>query len=173
MLGNTQNPNYSCVMDGFFRFSFFIIKASCYSLFAGLFGFFITVSFINGNFPPTWDDVKSVKRKIEYVVNHKKEGMFKSINEKYSKDDALKGGYSDPELADVNEVIKYHKNQAKLSKNLIEGEMTFGSNPPPIEKPMQDTETKELSERVRKLEDLVSHLQNQIQTLKTQSGTQR
>ena len=163
-------------MDRIFRIFFFIFKSFFYSLFAGLFGFLITISLINGNFPPTWNDIKSVKRKIEVIADLRKNNLIKAAFEQGSKIETGKAesGYSEPELTDMNEVIQYHKNQAQLSQKLTAGEMTFASNPPPvaaIEKNNPSVGEQALTERVRKLEDLVFHLQKQIQTLTSQVHT--
>lgn len=152
-------------MNSFFRLLVNIFKGFLFSVFGGMVGFLVTVSLINGNFPPTWKDIISVKKKIEAVANLRNDSFWKSKIE--NQISAEMGAYKDPELADVSEVVQYHKNQAKVSQSLIEGEMTFGSQQASAEA-RKSTEEVALAERVRKLEDLVFNLQNQIKALNSQ-----
>lgn len=166
VLGNAENTAYYySIMNSFFRLIINIFKGLIFSVVGGLAGFLVTVSLINGNFPPTWKDIMSVKKKIEVVAQFKNNPLWKSKMENQMNEDS--GEYRDPELADVREVVQYHKNQAKISQNLTEGEMTFGSKPPPAELKKSPEEVA-LTERLRKLEDLVFILQNQIKTLNSQ-----
>lgn len=158
-------------MNSFFRFILNVLKGAIFSVFGGLVGFLVTISLINGNFPPTWKDVMSVKKKIEVVANFKKDSHWKPDLEIQLNNETA-GEYQDPELADVKEIVQYHKNQAKISQSLVEGEMTFGSRPPPVKMETQKSpEEVILTDRVRKLEDLVFHLQNQIKTMHDQIQT--
>lgn len=162
-------------MNSFVRFILNILKGTIFSVMGGLIGFLVTVSLINGNFPPTWKDVMSVKKKIEVVANLKKDSVWKpQPDESKSNKSGKIESYQDPELADVQEIVQYHKHRAQLSKSLVEGEMTFGSRPPPTTAPLSPPNFPEeiaLSERIRKLEDLVFHLQNQIKTMNNQIQT--
>lgn len=151
-------------MGSFFRLLYNIFKGFIFSVAGGVVGFLVTVSLINGHFPPSWKDIMSVKKKIEVVAQFNKDSFWKPSPNMENHNSEVLEVYSDPELADVRKVVQYHKNQAKISQNLTEGEMTFGSQPPPAALSKSPEEIA-LTERVRKLEDLVFNLQNQIKTL--------
>jgi len=167
-----------------------ITKGLFFSVFAGLFCFIITVSIINGRFPPTINDLKVLKQKIDYVFHWKNEkspwgtaqnnsaiasvnqGTMNNSRSGYQGNDR----YYEPELADMESVKNYHQRQAKVSQSLLEGEMTFASTPP-LDSPNHSNPTPSevlvLKERVRKLEDLVFHMQEQIKHLNTRINVQK
>ena len=98
-----------------------------------------------------------------------------SINYRRSGDHGI-DLYHEPELADMEVIKSYHQRQAKVSQDLLAGEMTFASSPP-LDSPNPSSgvyaEELSLKERIRKLEDLVYRLQEQVKHLNTQINVQK
>lgn len=166
---------------------FGLIKYILFSLFVSAFTFIAAISVSTGKFPPTWSQIKGLRSNIESILALKKQltesGGLSNLQQQFPKmalpsaanmagEGSQSGEYTDPALEDVNEIIRHQKNQAAIS-NAITGEAHFGSlTPPPgngSRQPQNETSsevpTPEMAERVRKLEDLVSRMHDQIQRL--------
>ena len=156
-----------------------IFKYCLVSLFVTGIGFIVSTSFMTGKFPPSLAQFKNVKKNFEGLMALRqqisdkqniaqlkpldKDSGQKAEGSRNSSESAPSSAYNDPEMADVSEVLKYHKQQVAIA-NTVSGEASFSSNPPPSDSNTSSVDSK-LEERVRKMEDLLGHFQGQIEKL--------
>lgn len=176
-------------MNAFAHLILGLTKGLLYSLIVGVFGFIVTVSLINNRFPPTLNDIKTVKTRLTALADLRKDSLVGALGGgggEASSDRrggrsakpvgrADSSGYTDPEMSDFEEVREHYKKQSNLSRELLEGEMTFASNPPPSEEEQQQKRQREfeLEVRVKRLEDLILQLQGQIRYFGEQLNSSR
>jgi hypothetical protein len=161
-----------------------ILRYLLVSLVVSAIGFVATVSLITGKFPPSMSQIKAVKKNMDTVLALKSQSggdgnlaaMLKRIQggqvvpAANNTNQPSGGSNFDPEMEDVKALLEHRKNQAALS-NAISGEATFSSSPPPSPGAAPQESPQEvhgLSERVRKLEDLVAHMHSQLQKIDEQ-----
>lgn len=173
-------------MHHFSNLLFSIFKYLIVSLFVTLLSFLATASFISGKFPPSWQQLKNVKKNFENVITMSRHIMEKTSSsnpldtsqrasvvghENVGKSNINYDVYNDPALDDVKEVIKQQKSNAALIPE-NSGEISFSSSPPPsnLNSPKADPK---IEERIRKLEEVVAHLHEQVRTLNEQILEQR
>jgi hypothetical protein len=152
--------------------------------------FIATVSVVTGKFPPSWSQIKGVKKNLDGFLALKdqlmnQQGLLLLQQQMQNMAQNGKGAGSvaaegmmdfgsatngDPDLRDIDELMNHRQNQAAMSKALS-GEATFASSPPPGQAAGAAATVEvspELTERVRKLEDLVASLHSQVQRLNAQ-----
>lgn len=149
------------------------------SLAVTIFGLLVSVSLLTGKFPPSWQQVKGLKKNFEAITAISKQslgnGSLSNLQAQLQNlpkgmvgtPQAKAGSHSsgDPEMADFEEVKQHYQRQAALSKALT-GQMEASSQAPEAAQGLAADPA--LKERIRKLEDLVSSLHAQVYRMSLQ-----
>lgn len=162
----------------------YIIVSSLFSVMSLV----IMAGLFSHHFPPTLADLKGLKKSFDSIAALRNSvGDPKHLSELQSglqktptidtkkimgdlKDSAQT--YSDPALDDVNEIMQYRQRQAQLSQMIGKTQEQIPANlgndrgVASAQEGTKETAPSESTERIRKLEDLVSHLHEQVQNLK-------
>ncbi|MEY4616920.1 MAG: hypothetical protein RJB66_1880 [Pseudomonadota bacterium] len=152
------------------------------SLAVTIFGMLVSVSLLTGKFPPSWQQIKGLKKNFEAITAISKQGLgsgglsnlqtqLQNLPKGMVGAPQAKGGghaSGDPEMADFEEVKQHYQRQAALSKALT-GQMEASSQLPQAPEATQGVAVDPaLQERLRKLEDLVSSLHAQVYRMSLQ-----
>ncbi len=168
-------------MQPLVRLTIGLLKYFLFSLFVSAVTFVGGVSLMSGKFPPKWEDIKGARKSVESIlvlrkqiseqggVNNFQHHLQKMALPTAGEAAATAGEYADPALEDVKELFRHRNNQAALSQTLS-GRVHLASAIPqqavaPVQSEAPAPADAEVTERVRKLEDLVGRMHEKIQRL--------